>query len=399
MSVQASRLSAAVGVDKFALSSARLPARGAAFSAGLAARQFVQPSRQLSATLSAGLATRQFQRSFGPAGIQPSRVSADMARGVDLNLDEFNLSAPTQPERQDMVVRLAAGADISSAFWQNLGDDLPSMFSQEDKVLLKKVFHPRLSDRCHEGDRFIPPDTSFASVQKLRALVKEEELVQTHRKNHFLSKSFCTSTPGPLFPLSWKVTVEISDEDASKKQGRCLHARPDFKAQAQMLNQALKSAVPEFDKSAEDGTRFRIYRFGSLEVRTTQEHDGEETIGAVLSSGPALEEPKARGGVKNAEKLVKATEYVERSRKGYHTYVVLETENQNTILTEILANGKIKREENPKNLDDRNSLAKVVRSAKRCKETIRVADIRQTFRKDIYCMVTGDSEKVGFREK
>merc|ERR1711972_753256 len=77
------------GLDKFALSAGRQPAR--MMSAGLAARQFVQPARHLSATLSAGLATRQFQRSFGPMGVQPARVSAGVG------LDKFALSAGRQP--------------------------------------------------------------------------------------------------------------------------------------------------------------------------------------------------------------------------------------------------------------------------------------------------------------
>merc|ERR1719183_776814 len=84
LGVQPARVSAGVGLDKFALSGARQPAR--MMSAGLAARQFVQPARHLSATLSAGLATRQFQRSFGPLGVQPARVSAGVG------LDKFALS-------------------------------------------------------------------------------------------------------------------------------------------------------------------------------------------------------------------------------------------------------------------------------------------------------------------
>merc|ERR1712048_1491407 len=79
------------GLDRFQLAGSRQPAR--MLSAGLAARQFVQPSKQLSATLSAGLATRQFQRSFGPMGVQPAKVSAGVG------LDKFALSAGRQPAR------------------------------------------------------------------------------------------------------------------------------------------------------------------------------------------------------------------------------------------------------------------------------------------------------------
>mmetsp|Transcript_35688 Transcript_35688/g.81090 ORF Transcript_35688/g.81090 Transcript_35688/m.81090 type:complete len:282 (-) Transcript_35688:113-958(-) len=274
MGVQPARVSAGVGLDKFALSGARQPAR--MMSAGLAARQFVQPARHLSATLSAGLATRQFQRSFGPMGVQPARVA-----GVDLNLDEFNLSAPTDLERMDICVQLEAGADISKAFWANISDEEPSQFSEEDKNLLKRIFNPALSDRRHEGDLFVPPDTSFSYVQKLRSLVKEEEAMVQRRKEHFCSKEFSAEEPGALFPASWASTVKLLCED-EKKDGE-LQARPDYKAQAQLLEQSLKAMAPIFDKVAEDGARFRIYKFGSLDVRTIQEQSGEEALGAVFS--------------------------------------------------------------------------------------------------------------------
>merc|ERR1719210_570115 len=205
MGVQPARVSAGVGLDKFALSAGRQPAR--MMSAGLAARQFVQPARHLSATLSAGLATRQFQRSFGPMGVQPARVS-----GVDLNLDEFNLSAPSEIARSDIIAKLDEGVDISGAFWMNLEDDMTSMFNEEDRLLLNQVFNPALSDRRTEGDRFVPPDTSREYVQRLRALVQEETAMQEQRVDHFFSKAFEPDSAGPLFPLTWTSNMEISGE-------------------------------------------------------------------------------------------------------------------------------------------------------------------------------------------
>lgn len=38
--------------------------------------------------------------------------------------------------------------------------------------------------------------------------------------------------------------------------------------------EVLPDTAPVFEKSAEDGTVFRIYRFGTLEVRTMQERGG-----------------------------------------------------------------------------------------------------------------------------
>jgi len=376
------------GLDRFQLAGARQPAR--MMSAGLAARQFVQPARHLSATLSAGLATRQFQRSFGPMGVQPTRVA-----GVDLNLDEFNLSAPA---RLEGAVQLSAGVDISGAFWANLGDGGSSAFSPEDRGLLKSVFHPSLSDRREEGDLFTPPDTSFAYVQGLRALIKEENDVRTQRKQEFCAGSFDLESPGLVFPSSWRSSVEVSRQEAAGRQGRALQPRPDYKAQASLFEPALKEAAPVFDKSAEDGTRFRVYRLGSLEVRTTQDLGGEELVGAVFSlraaGAAAAQRPQAVG---EGEKVVKATEYVEGSANGPHCYVVLETESKNVIVMEQMLHGGMKWEVNPKDLEDRNSLAKVLRSAE-CGRTCLTAGNAMRLQDDPYGGATG-KRTASFRRK
>merc|ERR1711988_1463754 len=62
-----------------------------------------------------------------------------------------------------------------------------------------------------------------------------------------------------------------------------LHRRRDYEKEAELLEEVLKTAAPVFDKSCEDGMRFRIYRIGSLEFRSTQEMFGKEKIGAVFS--------------------------------------------------------------------------------------------------------------------
>merc|ERR1719414_1191744 len=374
MGVQPARVSAGVGLDKFALSGARQPAR--MMSAGLAARQFVQPARHLSATLSAGLATRQFQRSFGPMGVQPARVS-----GVDLNLDEFNLSAPTELARSDIVAKLDEGVDISEAFWTNIEDDMTSMFNEEDRLLLNQVFNPALSDRRTEGDRFVPPDTSREYVQRLRALVQEEMAMQEQRMDHFFSKAFEQESAGPLFPLSWTSNMEISREGKSRPQ---LHPRQDF-AQAHMLEDALESLAPEFDKVTEDGSRFSIYRIGSLEVRTITEPDCEPVIGAVFSVHAPTEGKQA---VSEQEVIVKATEYVERVDLEFQVYTKLETDQKNILVVEELEGGTLRFEENPSNLEDRTSLAKVLRTAECSGMTVEAA---RECDKDIYSRVTGDS--------
>merc|ERR1712173_375574 len=112
--------------------------------------------------------------------------------------------------------------------------------------------------------------------------------------------------------------------------------------------------------------RFRIYRFGSLEVRTIQAHNSEETVGAVFSvrAPKGTMVGKKDRCVDDDEKMVKATEYVERADEGtvtnHHYYVVLETAKGNVIVTEKLRDGTVTWNENPRDLEDRTSLARVL---------------------------------------
>merc|ERR1711870_176007 len=99
--------------------------------------------------------------------------------------------------------------------------------------------------------------------------------------------------------------MEISHEGKCRPQ---LHPRQDF-AQAHMLEDALESIVPDFDKATEDGSRFSIYRVGSLEVRTITEPDCEPVIGAVFSVHASW---ACKQAISEHEEIVKATEYVER---------------------------------------------------------------------------------------
>merc|ERR1712060_393378 len=104
--------------------------------------------------------------------------------------------------------------------------------------------------------------------------------------------------------------------------GSVRYSKPDYKNQAH-LAEALGKSVPLFDKKTEDGTRFRIYKLGSLEVRTTQEQDGIEIVGVVYTV--------QMGNVNDlrtfdSARVVKVTEYVEQASLGRRYYVVLETE-------------------------------------------------------------------------
>lgn len=246
---------------------------------------------------------------------------------------------------------------IGGAFWKGLEGQAAIAFKDEDKTLLKDIFNPHMSDRREEGEAFVPPDRNPACLLALRGLLEEEAAVREQRTSHFLSKEFSMDEPGPLFPASWKNTMSIERKSGEK----ALHARPDYKAEASMFDDALKSTVPAFDKTAEDGTRFRVYKIGSLEVRTTQAQDAKELVGAVFSARAAAQgESRAEA----QEQILKATQYVERVGSSQcRYYVVLESEQGHAILTEKLADGSVAWEENPQDLEDRNSLAKVLRSA------------------------------------
>lgn len=203
--------------------------------------------------------------------------------------------------------------------------------------------------------------------------------------------------PGELFPTSWTSGYEISREKKGDKplrdievgslQPNMLVPRPDYKAQATAFEHMLKTAAPIFDKSTEDGTRFRIYRSGSIEARTVQPRDGEETILIVFT----IQAPKSTCKRPNQhigidEKLVKITQFVERNPLDTSNlsenfmpsrcyYVVAETDTGSIIVTEKLKDGTITFQENPEDLLCRNSLAKTVCS-KSGKFTTTVADLK-----------------------
>jgi hypothetical protein len=252
---------------------------------------------------------------------------------------------------------------MGNGFWCGLEDDSGHL-QEEDRELLKQLFNPELSDRRSEGDLFIAPDTSYTTVTRLRGLLKDEEKVRARRKEHFFCEAFDMNNPGSLFPTSWVPSFETNME-----KHKTLCPRPEYTGEAaDLLKQVLKMSVPVFDRITEEGLRFMVYQLGSLEVRTTQDLSGEETIGAVFSVSVAAKSAK-RKEFKAEDKIVKVTEYVERAcqeiRKGpsVNYYVVLETQRGEKIVTECLSDGTVTWEADTGSVDDRNSLAKVTRSA------------------------------------
>jgi len=297
-----------------------------------------------------------------PQVLQFPTPAAIEAKGVDLNLGQFDLSEANEVTSQMQVGTWGdfiqpSGVVSTGAFWSSIKSDSESALAEEDKSLLKAVFNPSLSDRRNDGDVFIPPDATDSYVERLRKLVKQEDDVKQQRKELFFSNKFSMDRAGPLFPSSWTSKLEIAG--GSLSGAAVLHPRPDYQAEAGVFDDVLKSASPTFEKSTEDGVHFRIYRVGSLEVRTTQENDSKENVGAVFSVCPPKDASAKGSQIRNVlqdDKLVKVTEYVE-ARGRY--YVVVETEQGNVILTEKLRDGTVSWEENPADVMDRNSLAKV----------------------------------------
>lgn len=325
------------------------------------------------------------------ASLQASAVApqldvegADKLQGVDLRLDSFDLSEAKRVSLEAQEGSWGSEARsldecvaVGQAFWSGLKDDA-DLFKEDDRALLQRIFNEELSDRRMEGDLFTPPDATYDYVQKLRVLVKEEDMVRQSRMEHFCSKAFTMTNPGTLFPASWSSGFEAHRSGAAVRESAerpqaSLHERPEYKGQAaELLLQVMRASAPVFDKMTEEGLHFRIYQMGTLEVRTTQMPGSEEEVGVVFS----IRTPTSKGGRKGEcideqEKIVKATEYVEASMVGNcavekvaaqcRFYLVLETETGHKIVTERLNNGKATWEEDPEYAEDRNSLAKVTR--------------------------------------
>jgi len=141
-----------------------------------------------------------------------------------------------------------------------------------------------------------------------------------------------------------------------------------------MLHSVLKSSVPSFDKTTEDGAHFRIYRLGILEVRSFQELDCEEIVGSVFSVHDAKSSSRSME-IDLKEIIIKATEYVERAVAGHRRYfLVLETETGHKVLTERCEDGSITWVVDPAHLEERISLAKVTRS-KKCAKGMSIHDL------------------------
>jgi len=265
----------------------------------------------------------------------------------------------------------------------------------DHQAIMKGVFNPSMCDRTEEGYAFIPPDASVDYVTKIKNLVSEEEMVLTRRKTRFFDKSFSADNAGHEFPSDWTSRYRVEREGATgttDKELGLVQIAVDPAFQNVLTSDILPAAAPEFNKVTEDGVWFRIYRIGSLEIRTTRDRFGRETVGAVFSRRAPmwhLSYGKTKE-VRNDERIVQAKVYIEAkdaedtqlvtaaapSKHQWHFYIVLETEASNIIATERAPDGSIVWAVNPETLEDRNSLAKLLFISDCKSSCIRVLAIR-----------------------
>jgi hypothetical protein len=292
-------------------------------------------------------------------------------KGVDLNLDQFNLSCPTPHDAATAGLwqRLPVGGE---AFWERLA------CKDSGTDLLKAIFNPYLSDRRSEGDLFVRPEDDPAYVQRLQALIAEEEAIREQLKDHFFSTNFVINPAGPPFPPSWSCPFEPAVLPDTLLRG--LQPRPDLKAEAMFY--LWQSPTPVFDKRTEDGARFRIYQTSSMEIRTVQEPQGQEVVGAVFASQAPLQAATLVNQGCNdltTTEITKVTLYVEEAEKAplvsqtqsstsakFRFFVVLENDNGDVATAEKFGQEKASWAEKPLGLAARLSRARVFRTV-RCK--------------------------------
>ncbi|CAK9107243.1 Uncharacterized protein SCF082_LOCUS49926 [Durusdinium trenchii] len=339
---------------------------------------------------------------------------AEMPQGVDLNLDKFSLSTEERfvgrlPPCSGGPESLEARTLLGKAFLQSLQQQSWPGMKEEDQKLLVNLYNVPQCDRTQEGDSFIPPDPNMEYVTKVRNLVGEEDSTRGRRKLRFAEKTFSMANPGPEFPRTWTSRFQVETDGHISKTTPTKFGLAKLEVDASfeqtLLNDILPMAAPEFNKITEDGVAFRIYKIGSLEVRTIQEAEGPETVCVVFSSGAASWDGKTiKADALKKEMLarckifVEAMEHEVQMEAPRNYYTVLETKQGNAIVTEILENGEVSWVQNPNNLEDRNSLAKLLFQVD-CKEGISVQDVfqlqsgaqmeRKQYAKSIYKLVAG----------
>eukprot|EP00439_Symbiodinium_sp_Y106_P086985 s383_g37.t2 len=315
----------------------------------------------------------------------------EMPQGVDLNLDKFSLSTEERfrgrlPPCSGDAKSLEGRTTLGKAFLSSLRRKSWTGMKTDDQKLLLDIFDVSQCDRTEEGDAFTPPDPNLEYIVKVRSLVGEERGMRDRRRVRFADKNFVMANPGNEFPRSWTSRFQVENE------GRISYTAPtkfglvkldvDENFKHSLLEDVIPKAVPEFDQVTEDGVAFRIYKLGSLEVRTIQEVEKPEMVHVVFSSRAVSWETKGSKpqDVLGKEKLSRCRVYVEAMEHEAcnNYYIVLETIEKTVVVSERASDGSLYWLQNPHNLEDRNSLAKLLFTAD-CKEGLRMSDVRQHF--------------------
>jgi len=396
----------------------------------LAQRSSMQGSQMMAPGMQ-GMQMGSRQPMFMPQRFQLGQ-RGETPQGVDLNLDKFSLTVPDRmnnnlPACSASMDSVEGRVTLGKAFLHSLQQGSFPGLKQEYQQLLKQILNPVMCDRAEEGMEFVPPDPNLEYIGKVRNLVNEEKLTLTRRKTRFCDRAFVGDNPGPEFPSAWTSRFQIEKEGRAQTtiaadKHALVQVAADDAFQKFLIAEVLPAAAPDFNKSTEEGTLFRIYHIGSLEIRTTQELDAQETIGAVfsrrapswqLASGRQAKELDRQEAVAKAKVYVEAADGEQARPAGVgkslcHFYVVLETDASRTIVTERLANGSIAWAVSSDKLEDRNSLAKLLFTID-CKgtsvEAIQKLESKQSMRisastskayaKAIFELITGR----GFRGK
>eukprot|EP00913_Durusdinium_trenchii_P005529 g5151.t1 len=251
----------------------------------------------------------------------------EMPQGVDLNLDKFSLSSEETDAETDIN---GCQGDAGQGLLGRLEApvlDARSGVKADDQNLLVNIFTVPQCDRVEEGDAFIPPDPTL-----VRGAPREERSIRERRKTRFADKNFVMANPGSDFPRSWTSRFQVELEGrisytAPTKFGLVkLDVEESFKRSLLQETErsplgysdvflwaptgdllayrsprpvrptgcpgcvgceVMPNAVPEFQQTTEDGIIFRIYKLGSLEVRTIQEPEAEEQVHQVFSARAA----------------------------------------------------------------------------------------------------------------
>jgi len=322
-----------------------------------------------------------------PRFIKPSvglsAISGAVPRGVDLNLNMFDLTVQYPGSSDGMRIgswanclKTSSSEPVGYTFWSDIEASSHSAITESDRCLLRRVYHSCLSDRRDEAGLFKLPQTSASYVRKLQKLVDEEGLVHEQRKAVFASVDFQVDSPGSLFPSSW---VSPITGGRTSLYPVALYSRSDYHYQTEVSRFAriLPSLTPFFDNLTEDGARFRIYQTGTLQVRTVTEKDGQEQICAFLSKHPTLREPVQDSGDHLDEGIERVTQYVDGDAGNPQFFVVIDTLAGNHIITERrAADNPIVWEVNPPTLEARIALAKVTRCLKPKVTNVSAGDVQ-----------------------